>query len=287
MKLRLSLRAWAGTFLDLLYPPHCAFCHAATRSAREKICGGCMKSAVRITPPACDICSAPSCNNISRAPVPSTADEKAHAWDDWDDEGADTNGEEAEPTMPSPFPPVGAPGYLCFRCRSEPPSHDGAIIPYLSRAVVRETIHRFKYQGQLHFLPTLGDWLELVMADTRVKTAYPDAIVPVPLHATRYRERGFNQAALLAGELSKRTGIPVLNALRRKLYTPSQTRLAREKRMENLRNAFELRQSVDVRNLNLLLVDDVLTTGSTINACAFPLKKAGAAIVRVATVAHG
>jgi len=252
-----------------------------------------MKSAARILPPACDICSAPGAGSVSRARLPdetaAQAEEQAHAWDDWDnwDEETEEDGNGGMPPLFSPAPSPAPAGFFCAGCRETRPLYDSAIVPYKSRAVVREAIHRFKYQGQLHFLPTLSEWLALVAKDARVKTAYPDAIVPVPLHATRQRERGFNQAALLAGELAAKMGIPVLHALRRKVYTVSQTRFAKGKRMENLRNAFELRQSVDVRNLNLLLVDDVLTTGSTVNACAFPLKKAGAATVRVAAVARG
>jgi len=114
-----------------------------------------------------------------------------------------------------------------------------------------------------------------------------DAIVPVPLHAARKRERGFNQAAVLAELLARKAGKPVVHALERIRYTSTQTQFDRNTRMENLRNAFRMRQNVPVRNLHLLLIDDVLTTGSTVDECARVLKQAGAASVRVATVARG
>lgn len=255
----LPFRRLGEAVLDLVYPPHCTFCHAATRSAREVICGECLKSAVPIKAPACKLCCVPFFGNVELPTKP----------------GAAPAG-----TLKIPF-------MTCPACLDKPPHYSGAFVPFLSRGIVRETIHRFKYQQQLHFQQTLGDWLARVLDDPRLVMTPPHAIVPVPLHPTRQRERGFNQAALLAGHLSRKSGVRTLNALKRSRYTPSQTQFTREKRMENLRNAFELRQSVDVRNLHLLLVDDVLTTGSTVNACAHALRKAGAASVRVATVARG
>jgi ComF family protein len=114
-----------------------------------------------------------------------------------------------------------------------------------------------------------------------------DALVPVPLHPRRLREREFNQAALLAEHLSRRVSLPVCDALQRFRYTGTQTALDRRGRRQNLRNAFALRQNVDVSDLNLLLVDDVLTTGATLDACAAVLLEHGAACVRALTLARG
>ena len=113
-----------------------------------------------------------------------------------------------------------------------------------------------------------------------------DLIVPVPLHPTKQRERGFNQAAVLAQALSKRTSLPVGKALRRVRYTKTQTAFDRAERMQNLRHAFCLRPRADVQGLRVLLVDDVLTTGSTLSECARVLKKAGASSVYAATAAR-
>ena len=114
-----------------------------------------------------------------------------------------------------------------------------------------------------------------------------DALVPVPLHPRRLRERQFNQAAILAEHLSRSSKIPVRDLLQRTRYTGTQTLLDRKARRQNLRDAFSLRQNVDVTDLDLLLVDDVLTTGSTLDACAAILLENGARSVRALTVARG
>jgi len=110
--------------------------------------------------------------------------------------------------------------------------------------------------------------------------------VPVPLHPTRERERGFNQASLLSGLLSAQTSIRSQRVLERVRYTTTQTALDRSERMENLHNAFRLRKNADVRGLRVLLIDDVLTTGSTLSECARVLKRAGAISVHAATAAR-
>jgi len=108
----------------------------------------------------------------------------------------------------------------------------------------------------------------------------------VPLHATRQRERGFNQANLLAELLSAQTSISSKPVLERIRCTTTQTALDRSERMENLHNAFRLRKNADVRGLRVLLIDDVLTTGSTLSECARVLKRAGALSVHAATAAR-
>src|SRR5207248_7961325 len=99
-------------------------------------------------------------------------------------------------------------------------------------------------------------------------------------------ERGFKQAALLARSLAERTGLPVMLALERVRYTTTQTAFDRVERMQNLHNAFRLRPRRDVRGSRVLLVDDVLTTGSTLSECARVLKQAGASSVYAATAAR-
>ena len=109
-----------------------------------------------------------------------------------------------------------------------------------------------------------------------------DCIVPVPLHPARFRERGFNQAELLAKILGQRINLTLSRALERIRYTTTQTAFDRTERMENLRDAFRLRKKMDVRGLHVLLIDDVLTTGSTLSECARVLKEAGAISVYAA-----
>jgi ComF family protein len=129
-------------------------------------------------------------------------------------------------------------------------------------------------------------WLCAAFDDERLRGRQFDIIVPVPLHPTRQRERGFNQAGLLAELLSTRISIPCKRVLKRIRYTTTQTALDRAERMENLHNAFRLRKNADVRGLHVLLIDDVLTTGSTLSECARVLKRAGAISVHAATAAR-
>ena len=109
---------------------------------------------------------------------------------------------------------------------------------------------------------------------------------PVPLHPTRLRERGFNQAELIAKILAQKINIPLGCALERIRYTTTQTAFDRIERMENLRGAFRLRKKIGVRGLHVLLVDDILTTGSTLSECARVLREAGARSVYAVTAAR-
>jgi ComF family protein len=129
-------------------------------------------------------------------------------------------------------------------------------------------------------------WLFAALDDERLRGRQFDVIVPVPLHPARQRERGFNQAALLADLLSVRVAIRRRSLLERIRYTTTQTAFDRAERMENLHNAFRLRKNMDVRGLRVLLVDDVLTTGSTLSECARVLKGAGATSVHAAMAAR-
>jgi ComF family protein len=177
--------------------------------------------------------------------------------------------------------------FVCANCRETKFHFDCAVTRHLSRGVVREFIHRFKYDRQFYLRHPLAEWMAVALEDERIRAQPFDAFVPVPLHATRYRERDFNQAEVLAKLMAKRSGRPVLHALKRIRYTTTQTRLDREERMENLRNAFRVRHAPAVQGRHLILVDDVFTTGSTVEECARVLTLAGAASIRVITVARG
>jgi len=177
--------------------------------------------------------------------------------------------------------------FVCPRCGGQPSHFECAVTRYLSKSVVRDFIHRFKYEQQFHLRHPLANWLAETLEDDRIRAHPFDAFVPVPLHAARLRERDFNQAEVLAQLLARRSGIPVVNAIQRIRYTTTQTRLERHQRMENLRNAFRVRHTASVQSRHLILVDDVFTTGSTVDECARVLRDAGAASVRVVTVARG
>jgi ComF family protein len=164
---------------------------------------------------------------------------------------------------------------------------DFATSAYRSRGAVRELIHRFKYNKHLHLRHVLGRMLREGFGDPRVRAMGVDGIGPVPLHPAREREREFNQAAILAAVASRRLARPVVDCLRRVRYTLTQTHFHREERFGNLEGAFALRRGAEIAGKNLALVDDVLTTGSTTDACARVLKEAGASAVVVITVARG
>ena len=112
-------------------------------------------------------------------------------------------------------------------------------------------------------------------------------IVPVPLHPKRLRERGFNQALILAREVSKRFSLPLeFLALERHKFTEPQVHLSKEQRLENVRGAFAVRKNKRIEGQRVILVDDVYTTGSTIKECAGTLMRSGAADVAVLTLAR-
>jgi ComF family protein len=153
----------------------------------------------------------------------------------------------------------------------------GPYLPPLSTAIVR-----FKYQGRAE----LSRPLAKLLTPSVEALALPDdaALVPVPMHPRRLAERGYNQAALLAQELSRtlRCGFrPRL--LRRNRETERQVGKSRSERLDNLRQVFELRQSAPAR---VVLVDDVITTGSTVRACAQALTAGGVEIIGVVALAH-
>jgi ComF family protein len=151
---------------------------------------------------------------------------------------------------------------------------------------LKEAITRFKYQEKI----TLGEHLGSIM----VQGTYPGlsfslyhVLMPVPLHPKRLRERGFNQAAVLASQLSRRYRIPLdLFSLRRIRPTESQIHLGFHERRKNVKGAFTLKDAEKVQRKNILVIDDVYTSGATVNECAKVLMKAGAARVDVLTLAR-
>jgi competence protein ComFC len=176
--------------------------------------------------------------------------------------------------------------FNCANCEHRTLHFDNAVSAYRSRGLVRKLLHDFKYGGQRHLRYPLAEWLSETLNDPRLRGWRFDMLVPVPLHAARERERGFNQAALLAESLATEVAVPLCPVLERIRYTTTQTAYDRAERMENLQDAFRLRKNRDVRGLRVLLIDDVLTTGSTLSECARTLKAAGAISVHAATAAR-
>jgi competence protein ComFC len=177
--------------------------------------------------------------------------------------------------------------FFCPNCGDRDVHYACAVPAYRSQAAVRELIHQFKYNHHFHLRRPLAAWLAETLVDSRILAQPIDALVPVPLHRVRHRDREFNQAEELAKLVGKPAGIPVAKLLQRIRNTTTQTRLSREERMENLRGAFRVRHNARVNGRHLVLVDDVFTTGSTVEECSRVLLHAGAATVRVITVARG
>lgn len=180
--------------------------------------------------------------------------------------------------------------FECANCRGRDWSLDYARTGFHSTGVVREIIHGFKYEGVWHGLTPLSQWL-CDGYDRHYVDDQWDALIPVPLFYWRWIRRGFNQSEELAKELSKHSGVPVWNALKRIKSTEVQARLSRAKRLENQRGAYSLRKGGDwrtkVKGAHLLIIDDVFTSGATTDACAKVLKRTGASKVCVLTVARG
>ncbi|MDO8527511.1 MAG: ComF family protein [Deltaproteobacteria bacterium] len=149
---------------------------------------------------------------------------------------------------------------------------------------VLDWIHQYKYHRQFHLGPALSDlFLKLDLPWKKY-----DAIVPVPLHWWRQVRRGFNPSHLLAHQLAQKTGRPLWHCLKKKKSTPPQAKLSSEERLKNMKDVFtpRLKMKTQIKKSRLLLVDDVLTTGSTANECARVLMKMGAAQVDVLTLAR-
>jgi len=153
--------------------------------------------------------------------------------------------------------------------------------------VLRTAIHRFKFQGRKKLADPLGIMLVKYLShDPGLKMEEVDCLIPVPLHPRRLRQRGFNQAALLAAVVSRYYEVPVLPALARVRNTHPQFDLPRAERQTNVRGAFKITEPQAVYNKNVLLLDDIFTTGSTIAECSRALQIAGARRVEILTLSR-
>ena len=177
--------------------------------------------------------------------------------------------------------------FECSNCLGVEFDFISARSAVLAKDAVLEAIHHYKYNQALWFEPFLADLL-IRAAAQEINHEEWDAVVPVPLHSTKRREREFNQAERLARRLGKALGIPCKNAwLRRTQRTRTQTLLTRAERAANVRNAFRTPHNLNLDEKRIVLIDDVFTTGATTSACARALRQAGAAAVCVWTVARG
>jgi ComF family protein len=168
-------------------------------------------------------------------------------------------------------------GILCPGCADWEAAIDGIRSPFVFDGIIRQAIHELKYRNLRALATPLAELLYSYLVDNPVPG---EVLVPVPLHRKRLRERGYNQSSLLARELGKLGGLTVVDdCLVRKQYTPPQARSASVgERQKNVAGAFACRDG-RLRGEKVLLIDDVTTSRSTLNACAVALKSAGASSV--------
>lgn len=175
-------------------------------------------------------------------------------------------------------------GTTHFRCLQKY-SLDGVFIGSKYSGPVKKAIHQLKYR----FVSDLvSELVEIVFLKYPLFLNNFDFVIPVPLHKKRFRERGFNQAFLIAQNIGRKLNIPVLeNILTRSQYTKPQFGLSRDERKINVKNVFLVQDPSKIKNKNLCLIDDVATTFSTLNESAKVLKRNGAQKVWGIVLAHG
>jgi ComF family protein len=185
--------------------------------------------------------------------------------------------------LPSPVALTYSPTHRCHHCTVRPPAHAKArtLYPYLPP--LQDAICLFKYRGKVSLAKPLGQ----LMIKGLPASLDADLVIPVPLHPTRLREREFNQSLLLADQVAQYVGRPLsFTNLVRTVPSEPQSTLSRKERMKNLRRAFAVRQPQSIAQKRILLIDDVFTTGTTVNECAKVLREAGAEAIFVLTLAR-
>lgn len=177
----------------------------------------------------------------------------------------------------------GIDNHLCGDCLKSSWNFDKARSLFVYEEIIASLIHGLKYSGNMTGLETF-QYLSRqspVLEDLNI----PDFIVPVPLHIRRLRQRGFNQALLLARKLFPEEKDKIqYNILLRRMDTPTQTGLSGKERRANLKNAFIVKRTSEIIGKNILILDDVFTTGATVNECAKALKTAGCKRVEILTI---
>ena len=241
-------RVWSRS-LDLLYPPLCTVCHETLSDGRA-LCDTCHAELPRLTEPFCQKCGEAFPGNIE-----------------------------------GPF--------ACPNCSRLKFSFEFARPAMLRDVRTLEMIHRLKYNREIHLARDLGRLAAGAFSDPRLAEAVAGnwPLIPVPLHRRRFQHRHFNQAEEISRELSRLIGLPVVKALQRIRRTETQTALTRDQRLANLRGAFAATPAGErwlaTSAAGAILVDDVLTTGSTVGECAKTLRRAGFKRIQVVTVMRG
>lgn len=173
-------------------------------------------------------------------------------------------------------------GDICGTCLRQPPVQDSSFSLFRYDAHIKTCISAFKFQHQLEFASLFA---ELMAQKLCLRDDLPETLIPIPLHPTRIKERGFNQSLLLAQALARDLSRPSLsNALIRTRPTPAQHRLSLRQRKSNLKRAFAWHG--DTRPQHVALIDDVMTTGTTLHEAARILRKIGVKTIEVWTIAR-
>lgn len=237
---------------------------------RDRLWGELLALLDWLLPPVCPLCGLPTPNagafcTTCRADVPALV----------------------PPCCPScalPYPAEGGSSHPCEPCLRRPPPFRQTIAAGLYDRTLRQAIQRFKFEGVLPLeRPLAGLLSEAIVA--QMPAWQPTLLIPVPLHRTRLRQRGFNQTLLLARAVGRQLGCPVApRALVRSRATLPQPGLSAAARRDNLRGAFTVPRPL--REARVLLIDDVMTTGATARECARALLDGGAAEVVVAVLAR-
>lgn len=231
------LRSALLPVIDLVYPPRCPACGEAL-AAQDGLCGTCWAALERPEGACCADCSRP----LATSPI---------ADDHW------------------------AVGSICAACMAEPPQHDGIAAATLYCPIARKLVLSFKYGRRLG----LCSLMARMMASAMPQLEGEWLVVPVPLHWSRIWRRGYNQSALLARAIAQHKGQALsIDALVRRKRTRPLGGLGKAARSQTLRGAIAInkRASERISGRNILLVDDVLTSGATTNACVSTLKRSGA-----------
>jgi ComF family protein len=176
---------------------------------------------------------------------------------------------------------------ICPNCLKMPLHFDRAFSPCVYEGIIKELIHKFKYEGKDYLGSTLNKLMIEFICEYNLPLELIDFIIPVPLHKTRLREREFNQAEILSKHLAQEFNKKLLtdNLIRYRM-TKTQTELKETERLLNVKDSFSVKEKEMLKGKNILLVDDVLTTCATASEVAYVLKNAGANVVFVLTLAN-
>lgn len=243
------MRKFFNYLINIIFPSKCLVCGRILPIREEaRVCSQCWENIEFVKPPFCAKCGRP---------------------------------------LPAPHRSSGAGFALCFDCSREPPLFGRMRAVGIYNQPLRKCIHLLKYRNKTRLAQPLGQLMVNYMKQYYNNQKF-NLLIPVPLHPSRLKERGFNQSKLLAEPISKFFNIPLASHLLKRVQnTRSQFELTKHERQENLKNAFAVTHPELVWEKSILLIDDISTTGTTINECTKPLLASGAKFIWALVLAHG